>query len=296
MSARLIDGNALSAKIRARLAERARALTNAGAQPCLAVILVGENPASAVYVRNKVKACESAGMRSLRFGYAADVPPAAVFDRIAELNRDASVHGILVQLPLPPQFDAEAVLESISPEKDVDGFHAVNTGRLVQGRPGFVPCTPLGVMEMLKSEEVTLRGAEAVIVGRSNIVGKPMAMLLMQADATVTVCHSKTRDLAGHCRRADILVAAIGRPQFVTGEMVKPGAVVIDVGINRLPDGKLCGDVDFDAAREVASLITPVPGGVGPMTITMLLANTIESAARRAGTAARVAESAPATS
>jgi methylenetetrahydrofolate dehydrogenase (NADP+)/methenyltetrahydrofolate cyclohydrolase len=296
MSARLIDGNALSARIRARLAERARALADAGAQPCLAVILVGENPASAVYVRNKVKACESAGMRSLKFDYAAGVPAAAVFDRIAELNRDASVHGILVQLPLPPQFDAEAVFESISPEKDVDGFHALNTGRLVQGRPGFVPCTPLGVMQMLKSEEVTLRGAEAVIVGRSNIVGKPMAMLLMQADATVTVCHSKTRDLAGHCRRADILVAAIGRPRFVTGEMVKPGAVVIDVGINRLPDGKLCGDVDFDAAREMASLITPVPGGVGPMTITMLLANTIESAARRVGAAVRAGQSLSATS
>jgi len=281
MSARILDGNALSATVRARLAERAQALAGAGVQPCLAVILVGESPASAVYVRNKVRACEAAGMRSLKFDYAADVAPAAVFERIAALNADPSVHGILVQLPLPPQFDAEAVLESISPDKDVDGFHAVNTGRLVQGRPGFVPCTPLGVMEMLKSEGVPLRGAEAVIVGRSNIVGKPMAMLLMQADATVTVCHSRTRDLAGHCRRADILVAAIGRPRFVTGDMVKPGAVVIDVGINRLPDGKLCGDVDFDAAREVASLITPVPGGVGPMTITMLLANTIESAARR---------------
>ena len=286
MSARILDGNALSATVRARLAERAQALAGAGVQPCLAVILVGESPASAVYVRNKVRACEAAGMRSLKFDYAADVAPAAVFERIAALNADPSVHGILVQLPLPPQFDAEAVLESISPDKDVDGFHAVNTGRLVQGRPGFVPCTPLGVMEMLKSEGVPLRGAEAVIVGRSNIVGKPMAMLLMQADATVTVCHSKTRDLASHCRRADILVAAIGRPRFVTGDMVKPGAVVIDVGINRLPDGKLCGDVDFDAAREVASLITPVPGGVGPMTITMLLANTIESAARRVAGAA----------
>ncbi len=286
MSARILDGNALSATVRARLAERARALAQEGVQPCLAVILVGENPASAVYVRNKVRACEAAGMRSLKFDYAPDVAPAAVFERIAALNADPSVHGILVQLPLPPQFDAEAVLESISPKKDVDGFHAVNTGRLVQGRPGFVPCTPLGVMEMLKSESVPLRGAEAVIVGRSNIVGKPMAMLLMQADATVTVCHSKTRDLAGHCRRADILVAAIGRPRFVTGDMVKPGAVVIDVGINRLPDGKLCGDVDFEAARAMASLITPVPGGVGPMTITMLLANTIESAARSAAGAA----------
>jgi methylenetetrahydrofolate dehydrogenase (NADP+)/methenyltetrahydrofolate cyclohydrolase len=285
MTARILDGNALSATLRERLAERAAALAVRGMPPCLAVILVGENPASAVYVRNKVRACEAAGVRSLRYDYPSDIVPQAVFERIAALNADPAVHGVLVQLPLPKQFDQEAVLESIAPEKDVDGFHAVNSGLLMQGRPAFVPCTPYGVMEMLKSESAPVKGAEAVILGRSNIVGKPMAMLLLQANATVTVCHSQTKDLAFHARRADILVAAIGKPRFVTGDMVKPGAVVIDVGINRLPEaegGKLCGDVDFAAAKEVASLITPVPGGVGPMTITMLLANTIESAERAA--------------
>ena len=286
MTARILDGNALSAQVRARLAERARPLAAVGVPPCLAVILAGENPASAVYVRNKVKACETAGVRSLRFDYPADVDPQTVFERIAALNADAAVHGILVQLPLPPQFDQDKVLEAISPHKDVDGFHAENIGRLVQGRATFIPCTPYGVMEMLRSENVPLKGAEAVIVGRSNIVGKPMALLLMQADATVTICHSRTRDLAAHCRRADVLIAAVGRPRFVKGDMIKPGAVVIDVGINRLPEaegGRLCGDVDFEAAKEHASLITPVPGGVGPMTITMLLANTIEGAERVAG-------------
>ncbi len=283
MSAQLIDGNALSASLRAGLAARAAALTERGVTPCLAVILVGEDPASSVYVRNKVAACEKAGVRSLKDVYPAEVDPAVVFARISELNADPDVHGILVQLPLPKRFDAEAVLEAIDPEKDVDGFHAENVGALMQGKPRFIPCTPYGVMEMLKSRGVTLKGAEAVIVGRSNIVGKPMAMLLLAAGCTVTVCHSQTRDLAFHTRRADILVAAVGRARMITGDMVKPGATVIDVGINRLPDGKLCGDVDFASASAVAGIITPVPGGVGPMTITMLLANTIEAAERRAG-------------
>ncbi len=283
MSAQLLDGNALSTIIRNELAGRAAALAARGVTPCLAVILAGEDPASSVYVRNKVNACEKVGMRSLKDIYPADVDPAVVFSRIAELNADPEVYGILVQLPLPKQFDSHAVLEAISPEKDVDGFHAENIGALMQGTPRFIPCTPYGVMEMLKSRKVNLKGAEAVIVGRSNIVGKPMAMLLLAAGCTVTVCHSQTRDLAFHTRRADILVAAVGRPKMIVGAMIKPGATVIDVGINRLPDGKLCGDVDFESAKEVAGIITPVPGGVGPMTITMLLANTIEAAERRLG-------------
>jgi methylenetetrahydrofolate dehydrogenase (NADP+)/methenyltetrahydrofolate cyclohydrolase len=286
MTARIIDGNALSANVRAGLAERARSLIGRGVTPCLAVILVGEDPASAVYVRNKVAGCEKAGMRSLKDIYPADVDPAVVFARIAALNADSSVHGILVQLPLPKQFDSSAVLEAISPEKDVDGFHAENVGALMQGQPRFIPCTPYGVMEMLKSEHVSLKGAEVVVVGRSNIVGKPMAMLLLAQSATVTICHSQTKDLALHTRRADVLVAAVGRAKMITGDMIKPGATVIDVGMNRLPPelgGKLCGDVDFESAKEVAGLITPVPGGVGPMTITMLLTNTIEAAERVAG-------------
>jgi methylenetetrahydrofolate dehydrogenase (NADP+)/methenyltetrahydrofolate cyclohydrolase len=264
--------------VRTGLASRAAALVARGITPCLAVLLVGEDPASAVYVRNKVNACEKAGIRSLKDVYPVDVNPAIVLARIAALNADSSVHGILVQLPLPKQFEPAAILEAIAPEKDVDCFHAENIGALMQGTPRFLPCTPAGVMEMLRSESVPLDGAEAVVVGRSNIVGKPMAMLLMAKNCTVTVCHSKTRDLAFHTRRADILVAATGRPKMITGDMIKPGATVIDVGINRLPDGKLCGDVDFASAQEVAARITPVPGGVGPMTITMLLANTITAA------------------
>jgi methylenetetrahydrofolate dehydrogenase (NADP+)/methenyltetrahydrofolate cyclohydrolase len=280
MSARLIDGNALSTDVRAELAARAAALSARGTQPCLAVILVGADPASAVYVRNKVAACDKAGFRSLKFTYGADAAQTEVMAKVAELNADPSVHGILVQLPLPKHFDADAVLEAINPEKDVDGFHAENIGALAQGNPRFIPCTPYGVMKMLEREQVPLKGAEAVIVGRSNIVGKPMALLLLAQSATVTVCHSQSKDLAFHTRRADILVAAVGRPKMITGDMIKPGATVIDVGINRQADGKLCGDVDFDSAKEVAGLITPVPGGVGPMTITMLLANTLEAAER----------------
>ncbi len=279
-TARILDGNALSAKLRDQLAQRAAALKAKGVTPCLAVILVGEDPASQVYVRNKVNGCEKTGIRSLKDVYPPDVDPKVVLDRIAELNADPGVHGILVQLPLPKHFNSDAVLEAISPEKDVDGFHAENVGALMQGNPRFIPCTPYGVMKMLESENVPLKGAEAVIVGRSNIVGKPMAMLLLSKSATVTVCHSQSKELAFHTRRADILVAAVGRAKMITGDMIKPGATVIDVGINRQADGKLCGDVDFESAKDVAGVITPVPGGVGPMTITMLLTNTLESAER----------------
>lgn len=284
MSAKILDGNALATTVRERLALRAAALNAQGVTPALAVILVGGDPASAVYVRNKVAACEKTGVRSLKFDYADDTAQATVLAKIAELNADENVHGILVQLPLPRHFDADLVLEAISPNKDVDGFHAENVGALAQGKPRFIPCTPYGVMEMLKSENVPLKGAEVVIVGRSNIVGKPMALLLLAQSATVTICHSQSRDLAFHTRRADILVAAVGRAKMITGDMIKPGATVIDVGINRQTDGpnagKLCGDVDFESAKNVAGLITPVPGGVGPMTITMLLANTLEAAER----------------
>ena len=279
MTARIIDGNALSAQVRGEIAERAAALTARGVQPCLAVMLVGADPASAVYVRNKVAGCEKAGIRSLRFDYPENATQEEVMAKLGELNADPSVHGILVQLPLPKHLDETAVLEAIDIGKDVDGFHAENVGRLSQNREAFIPCTPHGVMKMLESTGTPVQGAEAVVIGRSNIVGKPMAMLLTNAGATVTVCHSKTKDLAFHTQRADILVAAIGKPRFVTGDMVKPGATVIDVGINRTEDG-LVGDVDFDSAASVAGAITPVPGGVGPMTITMLLVNTIEAAER----------------
>jgi methylenetetrahydrofolate dehydrogenase (NADP+)/methenyltetrahydrofolate cyclohydrolase len=280
MSAKILDGNALAQKLRADFKTRADALCARGRQPGLAVILVGEDPASQVYVRNKVNACLQAGIHSERITYPADVAQQTVLDRIAALNADPTIHGILVQLPLPRHFDSDAVLETISPLKDVDGFHAENVGALMQGKPRFIPCTPYGVMKFFADAGIDLKGKEAVVLGRSNIVGKPMAMLLMQASATVTICHSQTRDLAFHTRRADILIAALGKAKFVTADMVKPGAVVIDVGINRLPDGKLCGDVDFDGVKEIAGAITPVPGGVGPMTITMLLANTLEAAER----------------
>jgi methylenetetrahydrofolate dehydrogenase (NADP+) / methenyltetrahydrofolate cyclohydrolase len=282
MTAQILDGNALAQKLRADFKTRAEALAAKGTRPGLVVILVGEDPASAVYVRNKVAACEKASFHSEKIVYPADVAQEVVLAKIAELNADAKIHGILVQLPLPKHFDSDLVLEAIAPEKDVDGFHAENVGALMQGQPRFIPCTPYGVTKFFEEAGVNLKGAEAVVIGRSNIVGKPMAMLLLQAGATVTICHSQTKDLAFHTKRADVLVAAVGRPKFVTADMVKPGAVVIDVGINRLPDGKLCGDVDFDGVKEVAGAITPVPGGVGPMTITMLLANTLEAAERSA--------------
>ena len=281
MTAHILDGNALGQKLRAGFKQQADELAAQGVRPGLAVILVGEDPASQVYVRNKVNACAQAGFHSEKHVFPADVAPQLVFDKIAELNADDKIHGILVQLPLPRHFDSDAVLDAIAAEKDVDGFRAENVGALMQGQPCFIPCTPYGAMKFFEDAGISLKGKEAVVVGRSNIVGKPMAMLLMHAGATVTVCHLQTRDLKGHCLRADILVAAIGKPKMITADMIKPGAVVIDVGINRLPDGKLCGDVDFEAAKEVASYITPVPGGVGPMTITMLLANTLESAERK---------------
>lgn len=283
MTATLLDGNALAKKLRADFKTRAEALlASRGTRPGLAVILVGEDAASQVYVRNKVNACAQAGFHSEKILYAPDVEPQRVFDRIAELNADPKIHGILVQLPLPKHFDSDAVLKAISPDKDVDGFHAENVGALMQGHPRFIPCTPYGVMKFLAEAGIDPKGKEAVILGRSNIVGKPMAMLLMQASATVTVCHSQTRDLALHTRRADILVAALGKARFVTAGMVKPGAVVIDVGINRLPDGRLIGDVEYAAAAERAGAITPVPGGVGPMTRACLLENTVRAAELRA--------------
>ncbi|AUT47694.1 bifunctional methylenetetrahydrofolate dehydrogenase/methenyltetrahydrofolate cyclohydrolase FolD [Achromobacter sp. AONIH1] len=283
MTARIIDGVALSQRIREEVAQRVAALAAQGARPGLAVVLVGEDPASQVYVRNKVAACEKAGLHSVKEQYPADMTEADLLARIDTLNRDPAIHGILVQLPLPKHMDAHKVIEAIAAEKDVDGFHVSNAGLLMTGQPLFRPCTPYGVMKMLESEGVALRGAEAVIVGASNIVGKPMAMLLLQAGATITICNSKTRDLAAQTRRADVLVVATGKPGMIDGSMIKPGAVVIDVGINRGADGKLCGDVDFASASQVAGAITPVPGGVGPMTIAMLLVNTVEAAERAAG-------------
>lgn len=282
MTARIIDGAALSQRIREEVAQRVAALADKGTRPGLAVVLVGADPASQVYVRNKVAACEKAGLHSVKEQYPAEMTEAELLARIEVLNQDPSIHGILVQLPLPKHMDAHKVIEAIAAEKDVDGFHVSNAGLLMTGQPLFRPCTPYGVMKMLESEGVALRGAEAVIVGASNIVGKPMAMLLLQAGATITICNSKTRDLAAQTRRADVLVVATGKPGMIDGSMIKPGAVVIDVGINRGADGKLCGDVDFASAKEVAGAITPVPGGVGPMTIAMLLVNTVEAAERAA--------------
>jgi len=287
MTAQLIDGNALSRQLRTEVAQRAAALKARGTTPGLAVVLVGDNPASQVYVRNKVKACEDSGLHSVLEKYEADMTEAALLARVQALNNDPSIHGILVQLPLPAHIDAQKVIEAISPAKDVDGFHIASAGALMTGMPGFWPCTPYGCMKMLESlndgKGYDLRGKHAVVIGRSNIVGKPMALMLLQKDATVTVCHSRTADLKAQTLQADVIVAAVGKRNVLTADMVKPGAVVIDVGTNRNDDGKLCGDVDFNGVKEVAGWITPVPGGVGPMTITMLLVNTLEAAERTAG-------------
>jgi methylenetetrahydrofolate dehydrogenase (NADP+)/methenyltetrahydrofolate cyclohydrolase len=281
MTAQLIDGNALSKQLRGEVAARAARLTAQGTKPGLAVVLVGDNAASQVYVRNKVKACEDVGFHSVLEKYEATMTEAELLARVEALNNDPGIHGILVQLPLPKHIDDHKVIEAISPLKDVDGFHVASAGALMVGEVGFKACTPYGCMKMLESIGMKdLRGKHAVVIGRSNIVGKPMAMMLLQANATVTVTHSGTADLAHHTRQADVVVAAVGKRNVLTADMVKPGAVVIDVGMNRDDEGKLCGDVDFAGVKEVAGWITPVPGGVGPMTITMLLVNTMEAAER----------------
>jgi len=280
MTAQLIDGNALSKQLRAQVAADTAALKAKGLTPGLAVVLVGDNPASQVYVRNKVKACEDAGLHSVLEKYEATMSEADLLARVEALNNDSSIHGILVQLPLPAHIDAQKVIEAISPAKDVDGFHIASAGALMTGMAGFWPCTPYGCMKMLESIGYDLKGKHAVVIGRSNIVGKPMALMLLQKDATVTVAHSRTQNLKALTLQADVIVAAVGKRNVLTADMVKPGAVVLDVGMNRNDEGKLCGDVDFDGVKEVAGYITPVPGGVGPMTITMLLVNTLESAQR----------------
>lgn len=281
MTAQLLDGKALAAEIRANVKAQVQTLAAEGVQTSLAVVLVGEDPASQVYVRNKIKACADTGIRSLEFRMSAETTEEELLAKIKELNEDDSVDGILVQLPLPAQINAEAVISAICPKKDVDGFHVMNAGALMTGKEGFVPCTPYGVMRLIEKSDVNPAGKTAVVVGRSNIVGKPMAMLLLAANATVTVAHSRTPDLTEVTRRADILVAAVGRAKLIKADMVKPGAVVIDVGMNRDENGKLCGDVDFDDVKETAGFITPVPGGVGPMTIAMLMYNTVTAARSR---------------
>jgi methylenetetrahydrofolate dehydrogenase (NADP+) / methenyltetrahydrofolate cyclohydrolase len=278
MPAKLLDGLQLSKVIRSEIATEAAILTAKGTKPGLAVILVGAVPASQIYVRNKVKACAEANIYSELIELPENISETELLAKIKELNTNPKIHGILVQLPLPKHIHSQMVLETIDPRKDVDGFHVANAGALMTGNPLFRPCTPYGCMKMLESIEYPIRGARAVIIGASNIVGKPMAMMLLQAGATITICNSKTKDISAHSKEADILVVATGIPKMITAQMVKPGAVVIDVGINRLPDGKLCGDVDFDEVKYVAGWITPVPGGVGPMTITMLLQNTLEAA------------------
>jgi methylenetetrahydrofolate dehydrogenase (NADP+)/methenyltetrahydrofolate cyclohydrolase len=284
MPAQIIDGRALAADLRRALGPRVAALAARRVRPCLGVVLVGDDPASRVYVRNKVRACAATGVDSRDVALSSQIREAELLEAIAGLNADPAVHGILVQLPLPPHLDPGRVIGAISPHKDVDGFHPLNMGALLAGRPGFVPCTPAGIMVMLERCGVELRGKRAVVVGRSNIVGKPMALLLLQRDATVTICHSKTRDLGALTREADVLVAAIGRPRAIGAAMVKPGACVIDVGINRLDDGTLAGDVDTAAVKDVAGWITPVPGGVGPMTVAMLIASCVRAAEQVAAT------------
>ncbi|AEP36675.1 bifunctional methylenetetrahydrofolate dehydrogenase/methenyltetrahydrofolate cyclohydrolase FolD [Taylorella asinigenitalis] len=279
----IIDGKALSAQIKEGLSDRINTLKSKGITPSLTVILVGDDPASAVYVKNKHQTFINLGLISEVVRLPAETSQEKLIEQIEKLNKDDTVHGILIQLPLPPHLNSQIAISSIDPSKDVDGFHIENAGALLTGNPKFIPCTPYGVMRMLKSKDIYIRGAEAVIVGASNIVGKPMALLLQMAGATVTICNSKTRDLAAQTKRADILVAAAGKPHLINGEMIKDGAVVIDVGIHRKEDGKLCGDVDFESASKKASFITPVPGGVGPMTIVMLLVNTVEAAERKAG-------------
>ena len=283
MSAQILDGKALAAEIRSEVKTQVAALAEKGVSTALAVILVGDDSASQVYVRNKIKACADTGIRSLEFRMPAETTQQQLLAKIAELNADENVDGILVQLPLPKQINADAVISAIDPAKDVDGFHVANAGALVTGKQGFVPCTPFGVMRLIGKSGVNPRGKSAVIVGRSNIVGKPMALLLLAADATVTVAHSRTPDLSAVTRNADILVAAVGRAKLIKADMVKPGAVVIDVGMNRDENGKLCGDVDFSEVKAIAGSITPVPGGVGPMTIAMLMQNTALAAQMRRG-------------
>lgn len=283
MTARIIDGKAIAAGFRAEFAIRVARLQAGGVRPGLAVVIVGEDPASKVYVRNKALACEAIGMHSEVHAIPADATQEELIRFVRSLNGNPAIHGILVQLPLPHGIHTRAVIEAIDPRKDVDGFHYQNVGSLVVGEAAFYPCTPWGVMKMLEHEAIEVEGSHAVVVGRSTIVGKPMALLLLNAGATVTICHSKTRDLAAMTRQADILVVAVGRPGMIKGDMVKPGAVVVDVGISRLPGGRLLGDVDFASVAPVASRITPVPGGVGPMTIAMLLGNTVRSAERVAG-------------
>lgn len=283
MSAQILDGKALAAEIRSEVKTQVAALAEKGVSTALAVILVGDDSASQVYVRNKIKACADTGIRSLELRMPAETTQQQLLAKIAELNADENVDGILVQLPLPKQINADAVISAIDPAKDVDGFHVANAGALVTGKQGFVPCTPFGVMRLIEKSGVDPRGKSAVIVGRSNIVGKPMALLLLASDATVTVAHSRTPDLCAVTRNADILVAAVGRAKLIKADMVKPGAVVIDVGMNRDENGKLCGDVDFSEVKAIAGSITPVPGGVGPMTIAMLMQNTALAAQMRRG-------------